>query len=145
MDVVNRIAAPGFKKGSQDKAIRGLSRILLYCFPDKVRLQREVTPQGGIAAADDLDLLAQAFCLPKKIFHQLPVKGSRLLPGQAPGIGQDIKHAAFFRQGLMQALPVPSGIDRNVMNGLDPGRIVIENGPDEGQALYIILNRGNNG
>ena len=112
--------------GHQDLAVEAYRQLLFQLPAQRLRLQRIMAPQSGVALGQQLKFSSALPCRPRQIADKLPVDPLRLPAGKAAGIGQYKNHVSRLPQGPQKRLPAPVRIDRHVMHRLDAGGAVVQ-------------------
>ena len=126
VNVVDREASAFLEERAQDLAVDLSAGVFLVVFAQDLRFERVMAAQGGVGTADiDVGHAELAGCF-VNIFGDLVMERLGLGSSQAAGIGQHIEERTVFLKAVFQALDVPAGENRDVMNGLNAGRVVVE-------------------
>ena len=124
--VLNGKASSFFEKRTENLAVNGLSRILLIAALKKLRLQGVMSPQRAVASADENVFLPRLLC---HLIHHIPnlFMGFRgLLLCKTAGVGQYIEQIVLLLKALPDAVLLPVGVNRNIMNRLHSRRVVVQ-------------------
>ena len=121
-----------------------ISRVLFVIRLQKLCLQRIMSAQSGIAAADEDVLSAGLFCDLIHNCRNLVMGLCGLLRRETAGIGHHVKEVVLFFEASLDAVVIPVRVDMNIMYGLDAGGVVIQN--DDllvvGSDLFVVGERG---
>ena len=90
--------------GHQDLAVEAYRQLLFQLLAQRLRLQRIMAPQSGVALGQQLKFSSALPCRPRQIAGKLPVDPLRLPAGKAAGIGQYKNHVSRFPQGPQKHL-----------------------------------------
>ena len=126
VDVVQGVPSPLPEVGAEDLPVHRLSRLLLEHLGQQLGLQGVVAPEGGVSPADDEVLPPQVGGYVGHVSGDLPVDLRGLGHGEAPAVGKDEKELPRLCKAPADALRGPVGVDAHVVDGLDPGGVVVQ-------------------
>ena len=127
MNVSDSEAPAFFEEGAHDLAVDLLAGIFFIIGLEKLCLQRIMSAQSGIAAADEDVLSAGLFCDLIHNCRNLVMGLCGLLRRETAGIGHHVEEVVLFFETGLDAVVIPVRVDMNIMYGLDAGGVVIQN------------------
>ena len=83
--------------------------------------------EGGLAPAQKQEGLPGGFGCRRDVFRDLSVLGAALRRGQAAGVRKHEEHLLRRAEGLQDRLPIPAGVNVDVVHGLDACGVVVQN------------------
>jgi hypothetical protein len=122
--VVHRDPAGLEERRADHEPVR-LAPALPERFCERVGLGRIVAPQGGVAAAHDVEVRPRPGGLQEVKSDHL-VQGDGFSLREAAGVGEDVEGGARLFERPAQVLDRPGSEDRHAVHTLDTGRVVVE-------------------
>ena len=115
-----------FEEGAEDLPVYHLAGVLFIVRFQKLGLQRVVSPQGAVAAADKDILFSCLLC--HLVYHSrdLMVRLCGLLRRKSSGVGEHVEQAVFLVKACPDAVLVPACVDRDIVDRLHAGGVVVQ-------------------
>ena len=139
MDILPCKTASLRKERDHDLSVKTLFRSKFQRLSQGLCLHGPVAAQRGVSAADEDIIPSGLLRSGKDILRNGPVLFPALGSGEAPGICQDEEHPLLFPERTCDGLPVPFGIDTDIMDRLYPGGIVIQHDDDPPPVRWGLL------
>ena len=126
VDAAQGIATAFREEGVDHLAVKVLRALPLQCLPEHFCLHGPVAAQRRVAPTQQDEVcpgLRRDRC---QVLRDLQMLRPALRRGEPAGIGEDEKHLLRRPEGIPDGLPVPAGVDIDIVHGLDAGGVVVQ-------------------
>src|SRR6185437_7728116 len=133
---------PGLREGRADQHRIDVDAFLREPGGEGIRLGRKVTSQGGVAATDRPQPAAESPRRGGKALADRLSDGPGVVLGASAGVGEDPEQRACLAHGPFELRLLPAGDERDALDGLRPGRIVVDDRDLDPVPLQVVSQSG---